>query len=117
MTMPGIRRIHFRWYAAYRRVLTTICSSASSWERSASSRSPSVFLGYYKNPEATAAALRDGWLHSGDTGFLDADGHLVFFDRHGWYCVHGRDCPAVQAAQKCDRKNGRTTTQRTIRTR
>lgn len=43
--------------------------------------------------------------------------HLVFFDRHGWYCVHGRDCPAVQAAQKCDRKNGRTTTQRTIRTR
>lgn len=45
------------------------------------SRSPSVFLGYYKNPEATAAALRDGWLHSGDTGFLDADGHLVFFDR------------------------------------
>ena len=45
------------------------------------SRSPSVFLGYYKNPDATAAALRDGWLHSGDTGFLDADGHLVFFDR------------------------------------
>jgi long-chain acyl-CoA synthetase len=45
------------------------------------SRSPSVFLGYYKNPEATAAALRDGWLHSGDTGFLDGDGHLVFFDR------------------------------------
>ena len=45
------------------------------------SRSPSVFLGYYKNPAATAAALRDGWLHSGDTGFLDADGHLVFFDR------------------------------------
>jgi long-chain acyl-CoA synthetase len=44
-------------------------------------RSPSVFLGYYKNPEATATALRDGWLHSGDTGFLDADGHLVFFDR------------------------------------
>ena len=25
--------------------------------------------------------------------------HLVFFDRHGWYCVHGRDCPAVQAAR------------------
>ena len=43
--------------------------------------------------------------------------HLVFFDRHGWYCVHGRDCPAVKAAQKCDRKNGRTTSQRTIRTR
>jgi long-chain acyl-CoA synthetase len=45
------------------------------------SRSPSVFKGYYKDPEATAKALRDGWLHSGDTGFIDPDGHLVFFDR------------------------------------
>ncbi|HSD51313.1 MAG TPA: AMP-binding protein, partial [Candidatus Methylomirabilis sp.] len=45
------------------------------------SRSPSVFKGYYKDPEATARALRDGWLHSGDTGFIDPDGHLVFFDR------------------------------------
>jgi Long-chain acyl-CoA synthetases (AMP-forming) len=45
------------------------------------SRSPSVFRGYYKNPEATAEALRDGWLHSGDRGFIDEDGHLVVFDR------------------------------------
>ncbi len=45
------------------------------------SRSPSVFKGYYKDPEATARALRDGWLYSGDSGFLDPDGHLVFFDR------------------------------------
>jgi long-chain acyl-CoA synthetase len=45
------------------------------------SRSPSVFQGYYKNPEATAEALRDGWLHSGDRGFIDEDGHLVVFDR------------------------------------
>jgi long-chain acyl-CoA synthetase len=45
------------------------------------SRSPSVFLGYHKDSQATAATLRDGWLHSGDTGFLDRDGHLVFFDR------------------------------------
>ncbi len=45
------------------------------------SRSPSVFQGYYKMPEETAKALRDGWLHSGDTGFIDADGHLVVFDR------------------------------------
>ncbi len=44
-------------------------------------RSPSVFLGYYKNPEATAKALRDGWLHSDDKGFVDDDGHLVVFDR------------------------------------
>ncbi len=45
------------------------------------SRSPSVFLGYYKNPEATAKTLRDGWLYSGDKGFIDDDGHLVVFDR------------------------------------
>lgn len=44
-------------------------------------RSPSVFLGYYKNPEATAKTLRDGWLHSDDRGFMDDDGHLVVFDR------------------------------------
>jgi long-chain acyl-CoA synthetase len=44
-------------------------------------RSPSVFLGYYKNPEATEKALRDGWLHSDDKGFIDDDGHLVVFDR------------------------------------
>jgi long-chain acyl-CoA synthetase len=45
------------------------------------SKSPSVFLGYYKNEEATAEALVDGWLHSGDRGFIDEDGHLVVFDR------------------------------------
>jgi long-chain acyl-CoA synthetase len=45
------------------------------------SRNPGVFLGYYKNPEATAEALKDGWLHSGDAGLLDEAGHLVFFDR------------------------------------
>lgn len=45
------------------------------------SKSPSVFVGYYKMPDETAKALRDGWLYSGDTGFIDADGHLVVFDR------------------------------------
>ncbi|MBT8356614.1 MAG: AMP-binding protein [Desulfobacterales bacterium] len=44
-------------------------------------KSSSVFLGYYKNPEATASALIDGWLHSDDRGFIDDDGHLVVFDR------------------------------------
>jgi long-chain acyl-CoA synthetase len=44
-------------------------------------RSPSVFKGYYKNPEATTKTLKDGWLYSGDKGFIDDDGHLVVFDR------------------------------------
>ncbi len=44
-------------------------------------KSPSVFLGYYKNPEATEQALQNGWLYSGDKGFIDEDGHLVVFDR------------------------------------
>jgi len=45
------------------------------------SKSPSVFLGYYKNDEATAQTLRDGWLHSGDAGHFTDDGHLVVIDR------------------------------------
>lgn len=44
-------------------------------------RSPSVFQGYYKNEEATCSTLVEGWLHSGDRGFIDEDGHLVVFDR------------------------------------
>jgi long-chain acyl-CoA synthetase len=45
------------------------------------SRSPSLFLGYYKNPEATAESVRNGWLHSGDAGLIDEKGHLVVIDR------------------------------------
>jgi long-chain acyl-CoA synthetase len=45
------------------------------------SKSPSVFQGYYKNEEATSKTLVDGWLYSGDRGFIDEDGHLVVFDR------------------------------------
>ena len=42
---------------------------------------PTVFLGYYKSPEATAEALQDGWLHSGDAAFFDQNHHLVVIDR------------------------------------
>ncbi len=45
------------------------------------SKSPSVFIGYYKNEEATEKTLVNGWLYSGDRGFIDEDGHLVVFDR------------------------------------
>ena len=44
-------------------------------------RSPGVFQGYFKNPEATRQTLEDGWIHSGDAGFLDHDGHLKIIDR------------------------------------
>jgi len=44
-------------------------------------RHPNMFLGYYKNPEATAADLRDGWMYSGDAGYFDANGQLVIIDR------------------------------------
>jgi long-chain acyl-CoA synthetase len=40
-----------------------------------------VFLGYYKEPEKTAEALIDGWWHSGDAGYLDEDGHIIYLDR------------------------------------
>jgi long-chain acyl-CoA synthetase len=45
------------------------------------SRSDSVFTGYYKDPRATAETLRDGWLHSGDAGYLTSEGQLVVIDR------------------------------------
>ncbi len=44
-------------------------------------RGPCVFLGYYKNPEATASTIRDGWLYSGDAAFFDHNGQLVVIDR------------------------------------
>jgi len=40
-----------------------------------------LFSGYYKSPDQTAAALKDGWLHTGDAGLFDPDGQLVIIDR------------------------------------
>ena len=44
-------------------------------------RHPNMFLGYYKNPEACAADIRDGWMLSGDAGYFNANRQLVVIDR------------------------------------
>jgi long-chain acyl-CoA synthetase len=44
-------------------------------------RHPNMFLGYYKNPQASAADMEDGWLHSGDAGYFNDNRQLVVIDR------------------------------------
>ena len=51
-------------------------------ERELLIRSPGLFKEYYKNPQATLEAKdREGWFHTGDAGYVDADGHLKIIDR------------------------------------
>ena len=74
-------------------------------------RSPAVMRGYWHAGEATADAKRDGWLHTGDVGYLDTEGYLFIVDRkkdliiRGGFNVYPRDVedallehPAVTAA-------------------
>jgi O-succinylbenzoic acid--CoA ligase len=52
-------------------------------------RGPTVTQGYLKRPEATAAAIRDGWLYTGDIGCLDDEGYLYVLDRRDDLIVSG----------------------------
>jgi long-chain acyl-CoA synthetase len=44
-------------------------------------RGPNVMLGYWQQPELTAKTVIDGWLKTGDAGYIDADGYLYLVDR------------------------------------
>jgi long-chain acyl-CoA synthetase len=83
-------------------------------------RGHNVMKGYYKNPEATAEAVVDGWLHSGDLGYCDDDGYFFVVDRkkdlviRGGYNVYPREVeevlfahPAVSEAAVIGRPDAR----------
>ena len=44
-------------------------------------RSPVVMKGYWNNPDATAAAIGDGWMRTGDAAYMDKDGYVFIYDR------------------------------------
>ena len=52
-------------------------------------RGPNIFKGYFKNPEATEKAFANGWFHTGDIGFRDADGFFYIADRKSDMIIRG----------------------------
>src|SRR5918993_5799988 len=52
-------------------------------------RGENILKGYYKNPEATAQAFRNGWFHTGDVGYRDADGFFYIVDRKSDMIIRG----------------------------
>ncbi len=52
-------------------------------------RGPLMMPGYYKRPDLTALAIKDGWLHSGDLGYVDDDGFLYLVDRQKDMIISG----------------------------
>lgn len=64
-------------------------------------RGPNVMKGYYKRPQATAEAFRNGWFHTGDIGIMDDEGYLAIVDRkkdmilRGGYNIYPRELEEV----------------------
>jgi len=64
-------------------------------------RGTNVMKGYYKRPEATAEAFRNGWFHTGDIGIMDEEGYLAIVDRtkdmilRGGYNIYPRELEEV----------------------
>jgi len=52
-------------------------------------RGENVMAGYWRNEEATAATIKDGWLHTGDLGHMDADGYLYVLGRVKSLLING----------------------------
>lgn len=52
-------------------------------------RGENILKGYYKNPEATATAFRNGWFHTGDIGYRDSDGYYFIVDRKSDMIIRG----------------------------
>lgn len=52
-------------------------------------RGENILKGYYRNPEATATAFRNGWFHTGDIGYRDADGFFFIVDRKSDMIIRG----------------------------
>ena len=52
-------------------------------------RGENILKGYYKNPEASAIAFRNGWFHTGDVGYRDADGFYYIVDRKSDMIIRG----------------------------
>ncbi len=64
-------------------------------------RGPMVMQGYWRDPEATARAVRDGWMHTGDAGYRDAEGFFYIVDRIKDIIITGGVNVASVAVEDC----------------